>query len=143
MRIIPIDPVANQEFSVTLDGNRWQITLKEARGVMCANVILNNATVLLGQRVVAGTPIIPYEHLQSFGNFLLLTVDDELPYWDRFGIDQQLVYASAAEIAAAPPLPLVWPDMSGTIAVPLSEDLRITESGLVRIATDNQPRIIE
>lgn len=101
MRDIPLDPVPNQQVIVSLDGNRWQLTIKAARGVMCADILLNDQTLLQGQRIVAGTPLIPYRHLQGAGNFLLLTENDSLPDWRRFGTDQQLIYASAEEIASA------------------------------------------
>lgn len=101
MRNIPLDAVPNQQLIVTLDSNRWELTIKEARGVMCVDVMLNDEVLILGQRIVAGTPLLPYRYLQGSGNFVLLTDADELPYWTRFGIDQQLVYASAGEIANA------------------------------------------
>lgn len=101
MRIIDIDPVPNQSFSVTLDGNRWDFVIKQARTSMFADVTLNDTVILSGQRLVAGAPIIPYEFLQGDGNFIILTENDEMPNWERFGMDQIMVYSSAAEIAAA------------------------------------------
>lgn len=98
MRNISLDAVPNQELSVTLDGNRWDITIKECNGVMCCTLRLNDVTLLSGQRIVAGSPLIPYRYMQDSGNFWLLTEDDELPYYTLFGVDQQLVYASAGEI---------------------------------------------
>lgn len=101
MRIIDIDAVPNQSFSVTLDGDRWDFVIKQARTSMFTDVTLNDVVILSGQRLVAGAPIIPYEHLQSHGNFIILTENDELPNWERFGMDQVMVYSTAAEIAAA------------------------------------------
>lgn len=99
MRTINLDPVPNQEFSVTLDGNRWDITIKECNGVMACTLLLNDVLILSGQRIVAGSPLIPYRYLQGSGNFWLLTEDDELPYFDKFGVNQQLTYASFGELA--------------------------------------------
>lgn len=101
MRTIEIDAVPNQQFSVTIDGNRWSITLKQAVNAMVADVTLNEVPILYAQRLVSGTPMIPYRYLQGDGNFLILTENGELPNWERFGIDQTLIYATAAEIAAA------------------------------------------
>lgn len=98
MRTIALDSVPNQTLSVTLDNNRWDITIKEADGVMCATLNLNDVLVISGQRIVAGSPLIPYRYLQGSGNFWLLTEDDELPFYTRFGVDQQFVYASPGEL---------------------------------------------
>jgi len=109
MDLIELAQVPNQSFSVTLEGVRWDITIKQAREVMVVDLVRDSIEILRGQRIVAGTPIIPYRHLQGDGNFLLLTDGDELPNWERFEVDQQLIYATAAEIAAIPAEALQWP----------------------------------
>lgn len=101
MRLIDITATPNQSFSVTLEGARWDFTIKQAVHCMVCDVTLDDTVILRGQRIVAGTPIIPYKYLQGSGNFVLLTENDELPFWDRFGVDQILVYATPAEILAA------------------------------------------
>lgn len=65
---------------------------------MCCTLILNDVLLLSGQRIVAGSPLIPYKYLQGSGNFWILTEDDELPYYDRFNVDQQFIYVSPGEI---------------------------------------------
>jgi len=109
MRIIDIAITANQSFSVTLDGNRWDFVIKQAVTSMIADVTLNDVLILSGIRIVAGTPIIPYEYLHDEGNFLLLTENDDIPYWEQFGIGQQLVYASFEEIQLIETPPIQWP----------------------------------
>jgi len=109
MRTIPISPIPNQQLSVTLDGNRWVLTLKEANGVMCCDVVLNEVTLLSGQRVVAGSPIIPYRYLQTSGNFWILTENDDYPEYTQFGDGQILVYMSVADIEAIEATPNAWP----------------------------------
>ena len=99
MRNIPIATVPNQELSVTLDGNRWVLTLKVGTNSMIADVVLNDQPIVLGQLIAVGTPIIPYEYLQGSGNFLLLVENDELPDWQKFNTTQQLVFVEPGEIA--------------------------------------------
>lgn len=101
MQVIGIDQTPNQSFSVTIDGNRWDVVIKQAVSSMFADITLNDTRILSGQIIVAGTPIIPYKFLQGSGNFVLLTADEELPNWERFGVDQTLVYASVSEINEA------------------------------------------
>lgn len=99
MRIIPLSAIPNQEFSVRLDDTRLVLRLKEARGVMVADVQRDDLVLVSATRVLAGELIIPYAYLQQ-GNFLILTVDDELPDWRQFGVTQTLVYLTEEEMAA-------------------------------------------
>ena len=59
----------------------------------------DGTTILTGSRVLAGEPLIPYEYLEA-GNFILLTINDELPSWKEFGATQKLIYLTGAEIEA-------------------------------------------
>ncbi len=99
MDVVGLERVPNQELSVRLGGRRFVLRIKEAAGVMVADVIVDGETVLLASRIVAGTPIIPYRYLEA-GNLLLLTDGGQLPDYAQFGITQTLVFLSAAEIAA-------------------------------------------
>jgi hypothetical protein len=100
MRDIPLSRVPNQQLNVTLSGQRWSLTLKVGQHVMFADVHRNDDVILLGQRLVAGTPLLPFGYLAGEGNFWFLTENDELPWWQRFGLDQLLVYAAPGEFDA-------------------------------------------
>lgn len=112
MRIIDIDPIPNQEFSVTVDGNRWDFIIKEAVSSMICDLSMNDEVILSGARIVTGAPIIPYEYLRRHGNFIILTENDELPYWTQFGVNQQLIYASAEELSLIPVAETEWPEIN-------------------------------
>lgn len=99
MRVIPLARVANQSFTLTLDNVRWGVSVKEARGVMCADVTRDGVTLVRGSRLAAGEAVIPYRYLQT-ANFIFVTIDDELPAWRQFGVSQTMVYLTADEIAA-------------------------------------------
>lgn len=99
MQNIPIAAEPNQEFTVRLDDTRYAIRLKEANGVMVADVTIDDVVTITGTRVLAGEFIIPYVYMMR-GNFLLLTNGDELPDWQEFGASQSLVYMSPEEFAA-------------------------------------------
>lgn len=101
MRIVPVASIPNQAFTVTIDNVRWGLALKDARGVMVADVTRDDIRLLSATRVLAGEAIIPYAYLQT-GNFLMLTDQNQLPEWGQLGVSQVLVYLSAAEIAALP-----------------------------------------
>lgn len=99
MQTIPIQSVPNQSLSVTIDRQRWTLTIKAAVSSMVVDLSLNDQAVIRGLRIMPNQPLIPYPYLATVGNFLMLTADDQIPWWERFGIDQTLVYATAAEIA--------------------------------------------
>lgn len=100
MQQIPLTADPNQEFNLRLDDVRYALRIKEASGVMVADVTINDALVLSATRVLAGELIIPYFRLMVGGNFLVLTNNDELPDYREFGGSQQLIYLSPAELAA-------------------------------------------
>lgn len=99
MRVVPLAATANQAFTITLNNVRWALTLKEARGVMCVDVTRDGVTLVSGSRIIAGEAVIPYRYLQT-ANFVFVTVADELPAWQQFGITQTFVYLTADEIAS-------------------------------------------
>lgn len=100
MRTIPIQQTANQSLTVTLDGNRWSLTIKAANEMMCVDIDLNDTPILRGQRVVAGMPVIPYRRIApNQGNFMFVTERDENPWWERFTVDQSLHYVTAEDLS--------------------------------------------
>jgi len=96
---VPLQSSPNQEFNIPLDGNRFDIEIKESNGVMAVSIDINEENILLGQRVLAGVPLIPYRYLES-GNFIFITNNDEIPYYTQFGINQRLIYATQEELEA-------------------------------------------
>ncbi len=99
MQTIPLKPVPSQSFSLTLDGNLWDVTIKLTRGVMSCSFTLNGQPILSNILAVAGYRLIPYDYLQN-GNFAFITMNSEIPDYQKFGTTQQLVYISPAELAA-------------------------------------------
>lgn len=100
MRQITLAAIPNQSFSVTLDGRRYELALKDADGVMVANLSRDDVVIVSGQRLVAGEPVLPYRWQES-GNFVLLTENDELPDWTVFQSTQFLYWLTADELAEA------------------------------------------
>lgn len=94
---IPLSAIPNQKLSIQLDNQFYDITIKEANKIMVVTVVRNGTTIIDSVRVVAGTPILPYEYLE-LGNFIFLTSNEEYPYYTKFGVDQSLIFASQAEL---------------------------------------------
>jgi len=95
---IALRAVANQQFTTQLDDARYDVTIKETSGCMSATILRDGVTLVSMARIVAGTPLLPYEYQQE-GNFVITTLEEALPYYDQFGVTQFLVYVSPAEIA--------------------------------------------
>lgn len=99
---IPLQAIANQELSIPLDGARFVLRIKEAAGAMVCSIERDGVTLIRNTRLVADQFVLPYGYLHAgFGNFFVGTTDEEIPYWDKFGVTQFMVYVTEVEIAAA------------------------------------------
>lgn len=96
---INIDPVPNQSFNVRVDDALYSIRLVSTNGVMSCDVSRDDVALLTGARIVAGTAILPYKY-QEQGNFIITTLDGELPDYTKFGVSQFLLYLSIEEMEA-------------------------------------------
>lgn len=101
MQQIPLQAIPNQSFTVQLDDRFYNMALKTANGIMALDISRDNQVLLTGARVVAGTPLLPYNYLEnSSGNFIFITANEELPDYAQFGVTQSLLYASNDELEA-------------------------------------------
>ena len=99
--IIPIDSVPNQNFSIVLDNNRYDISLKSSKTSTFATVTRDEVVLIQNVRCLGGTPLIPYRYLQAdAGNFAFDTPNEQIPYYTNFGDTQFLVYLHATELEA-------------------------------------------
>lgn len=96
---VPISAIPNQSFSITLDGNLFEIVLRYTNGVMSASMTINGVDTIDNIRCVAGSPLIPSQYEEA-GNLLFLTENYQIPIYSQFNISQKLVYFTESEIAA-------------------------------------------
>jgi hypothetical protein len=101
---IPLVNIPNQSLSINLAGNLYDIRIHACRdngeygtGIMAVSIAINNVVVVTGQRALPDFPIIPARYLEN-GNFLIQTMNDDYPDWRQFGITQNLIFASQAEL---------------------------------------------
>ncbi|MBE5250938.1 hypothetical protein [Mixta mediterraneensis] len=92
MREIPLNPVPNQRLQITIDDNRWDLTIKVARNMMVCDIRRNDEVVMLATRATTDAPLIPYSYLTPAGNFAFITERDALPWYEEFGKTQSLVF---------------------------------------------------
>ena len=108
MQQIPIQALPNQSFSVILDGNQWDWTIELVNDAIAVTLALNGNTVISGLNIVGGMRIIPSEYEEA-GNFVLVTLNQQVPDYTQFGTGQNLIYLSAVELDAirVPPPPIL------------------------------------
>ena len=97
MKEIPLNLVEKQSLSVLIDNILFELSFKLCNNIMAATIIRNGETIVENRRVVAGVGIIP-EGDREEGNFIILTNNDDLPYFEQFASTHVLVYANEKEI---------------------------------------------
>lgn len=97
MNNINIQSIPNQAFSVTLDANRYDISIIETAGVMAVTIARNDVIIIENVRATAGTFLLPYLY-EEFGNFQFLNINEEVIYYPNFGATQSLVYFSPDDL---------------------------------------------
>ncbi|MDE2100249.1 MAG: hypothetical protein KGL39_23565 [Patescibacteria group bacterium] len=129
MMSLPLQQLPNQSFTVFLDNNQWDITLKTVNDMTVASLTLNGTLIIENIRAAAGSFLIPALYQES-GNFFFVTSGYMLPYYTQFTITQYLIYVSAAELAAArvEPTTIITSSFFNPIA---SLPLRFAPSGYV------------
>ena len=102
---IPLQAIPNQNFTFqdvdTL--TNYFIYIKTCgigdAQIMAFTIAIDDLVVVSGCRAVAGFPLLASAYQQN-GNFVVLTANDDLPDYTKFGITQYLIYASQTELDA-------------------------------------------
>jgi len=95
--IITLQQIPNQALSVQVDGNFYEIRITAGKSTMNVDMYRNNALIISGFRIVAGSLFIAYRYLEA-GNFFIQTVNQEIPYYPKFGSTQKLIYIPQVEL---------------------------------------------
>lgn len=100
MQIIPLQAIPQQTFSyVDPSNNTWSIGVRNAGMQMAFSIAFNGTILIQNVCAVAGYRIIPYDYLED-GNFVLITQSYQLPDYTQFGTTQNLIFLTAADVAA-------------------------------------------
>jgi len=94
---IEIQAIPNQSFSARLDDSFYQFVIQEVNGEMAISITRDSTLIISGQRIIAGMRILPYAY-EEHGNFIIDNMNDDLIYYDKFGISQFLYYFSQSEL---------------------------------------------
>jgi|SRR6185295_1602267 len=97
--VLPLEAIPNQSFTCTINDDFYNFTIKEANGVMSCTIYINNNLIQQNIRMSSGYFLINYRYLwNDFGNFFMVTNEDDYPYYTNFGVDQYLIYITTQEI---------------------------------------------
>lgn len=97
MRVIPLSAIPNQQLSVILDNNQWDIVIRDVNGAIAVSLTKNSVVIAENARAVAGMKILQSEY-QEDGNFAIIPNNQTVPDYTQFGVTQFLVYISPAEL---------------------------------------------
>jgi len=96
---IPLQQLPNQNFTITFDNVRYDITLRTIEsGMMFSTVIRDGITLIQNTRCMPITGILPYRYLEAgYGNFYWDT-NLEYPDYTKFGTTHFLLFMTGAEL---------------------------------------------
>lgn len=98
---IDLQKIPAQQFTITLSGYRFDITIRGGIGTMLYDISRDDAILVVGARLLPNQLLIPYLYLEAdAGNFLMTTNGDEYPNYILFGDSQFLWYSTPAEMVA-------------------------------------------
>ena len=100
MSEINLTPIPNQTFFVVIDGNKVDFRLHTFRGLLYADISVNESKVANSVRCVNNGWLLPERFDKTIGNFQFQTLDGvSYPSADDFGDSCTLQYYSPDEIA--------------------------------------------
>lgn len=98
---IPLQAIPVQQFNISVGGSIYDITFKSFKSLTFVDLLKDQNTLLSSSRVVPGIPLIPYLYLEDGGgNFIFITKSEEYPIYEKFGVNQFLLFFSRQELDA-------------------------------------------
>ena len=95
------------EYVFQKDGNSFSITLDtitanekedDSSYLTIASISVNGEELCNSLRCRPNKLIIPFDYKSKYGNFLFNCINDEVPYYEKFGLTQFLYYIPAEEL---------------------------------------------
>lgn len=99
MIVLDLAAIPNQSISIRLSNSLYDIRVKALNDGACIDISRDSEVVFSGMRITPGSFILPYAYLEK-GNFMLSSLNDELPDYLKFGVSQMLYYFTPAELEA-------------------------------------------
>jgi len=101
MQQIPIIATPNQEMSFSFGGSFYTIRLATRGNNTNITVIVNDELIVSNARLVAGAVVVQSLYLLPDVNFMLITTNNEITDYTKFGDTQLLFLFANSELASA------------------------------------------
>lgn len=102
MIIVPLIPIASQTLEIILDNQEVTLSIYQRNERLFANITVGTQAVLAGAVCVNLQAINPFKSPYFTGElFFVDTLGHEAPFYTGLGSRFELVFVSAAELAAA------------------------------------------
>ena len=98
MYIVKLQKIPNQELSFVVDDRTFLIKLRTIQGLTFADIELDGEALLHGQICLPNEFINLYRYISANGKFYFKCVDNEYPYYEKFGDSQNLIFYTEDEL---------------------------------------------
>ena len=95
---IELSQTPSQRFAINANEHNFDLTLRDIGGSMLLDVTVDGDNVVHGLPVLPNQPLIPYDYMAKYGNFILLTDSDNYPTWETIGHGSSFFYMSPEDI---------------------------------------------
>lgn len=92
-----IQPIPNQEFSVTINDHVYQFRFMYCVDFMAYDLYIDDIEIIRGFRMVYSQPLITYKHQEVDGNFIIASDNPIDPIYTEFNSTQFLQYLTPDE----------------------------------------------
>ena len=99
MRLINLQNIPNQSFSITLNNVDYRIAVRTIQDLTFISVWKNGEVLFYNQICVPNGFVDPYKYISENGKIFFKCLDDEYPNYKSFGVTQWLYYLTAEEVA--------------------------------------------
>lgn len=98
MYSIELQKTPNQEFTYIVGDKSFRVQLRTIQNLTFASIFLNGEALLYSQICVPNSFINIYRYISAGGKFFFKCVDNEYPYYKKFGDSQQLLFYTEDEL---------------------------------------------
>ena len=98
MYIVELEKVPNQELTFIVGESALRVQLRTIQNLTFMTVFLNEQPLIYSQLCTPNNFVNLYKYISAGGKFYFRCVDDEYPYYTKFGETQNLIFYTEDEL---------------------------------------------
>ena len=98
MQVIELQNIPNQQFTYIVNDKTFLVQLRTIQDATFASIFLDGEPLLYSQICTPNNFINLYRYISAGGKFYFKCVDNEYPYYTKFGNSQQLLFYTEDEL---------------------------------------------